>query len=72
MKVLVLGATGATGSLVVQQLIRRNIEVKIVVRQISDVIEKSIVNGQLECLVGNMSEYEGSKMGELLGDCDAV
>lgn len=72
MKVLVLGATGATGRLVVQQLIRRNIEVKIVVRQINDVIEKYIVNGQLECLVGNISEYEGSKMVELLGDCDAV
>ena len=51
MKVLVLGATGATGRLVVQQLIRRNIELKIVVRHINDVIEKYIVNGQLECLV---------------------
>jgi nucleoside-diphosphate-sugar epimerase len=72
MKVLVLGATGATGRLVVQQLINRNIEVKIVVRQINDVIEKYIVNGQLECLVGNISEYERSKMVELLDDCDAV
>ena len=72
MKVLVLGATGATGRLVIQQLIRRNIEVKIVVRQINDVIDDFIVNGQLECLVGNISEYEQSKMVELLVDCDAV
>lgn len=72
MKVLVLGATGATGRLVIQQLIRRNIEVKIVVRQINDVINDFIVNGQLECLVGNISEYEQSKMVELLVNCDAV
>ncbi len=72
MKVLVLGATGATGRLVVQQLIIRNIEVKIVVRQINDVISEFIVNGQLECLVGNIFEYEQSKMVELLDDCDAV
>ncbi|MBI3124218.1 MAG: SDR family oxidoreductase [Ignavibacteriales bacterium] len=72
MKVLVLGATGATGRLVIQQLIRRNKEVKIVVRQINDVINDFIVNGQLECLVGNISEYEQSKMVELLVDCDAV
>jgi uncharacterized protein YbjT (DUF2867 family) len=32
MKVLVLGASGATGRLVVQQLLNRNIETKIVVR----------------------------------------
>ncbi|MDP1817242.1 MAG: SDR family oxidoreductase [Leadbetterella sp.] len=72
MKVLVLGATGATGRLVVQQLINRNIEVKIVVRKTNDVIRNFIVNGQLECLVGNIFEYEGSKMVELLGDCNAV
>ena len=33
MKVLILGASGATGKLVVQQLVKRKIQVRIVVRE---------------------------------------
>ncbi len=34
MKILVLGASGATGKLVVQELANRNIQVRVVVRRI--------------------------------------
>ena len=33
MKALVLGASGATGKLVVQQLVKKNVQVRIVVRE---------------------------------------
>ncbi len=72
MKVLVLGATGATGRLVVQQLIKRNVEVKIVVRRLNDELEKMIINGPLECLIGSISEFELNKYISLINDCDAV
>jgi putative NADH-flavin reductase len=72
MKVLVLGATGATGRLVVQQLICRNIETKIVVRDINKVSKGFKNDKLLECFVGSISEFEPSKYLDLINDCDAV
>ena len=45
MKVLVIGATGATGRLVVRQLIKRNFEVKVIVRRVTDELKNIIING---------------------------
>lgn len=72
MKVLVLGATGATGRLVVQQLINRNVETKIVVRRVTDELKEIVTNGQLECIIGSISEFEKNDFENILGDCDAV
>lgn len=72
MKVLVLGATGATGKLVVQQLIKRNVEVKIVVRDSKKVLGDLINNNLIECIVGNISDFNQSEYNDLIKDCDAV
>lgn len=72
MKVLVLGATGATGKLVTQQMIRKNVEVKIVVRRVTDELKEMITNGQLECIIGSISEFGSDDFVNILRDCDAV
>lgn len=72
MKVLILGATGATGSLVVQQIINRNIEAKIVVREIEKVSKDFRNNKLVECIVGNITEFERDENINLVDDCDAV
>lgn len=72
MKVLVLGATGATGRLVVQQLINRKVELKAVIRKDSSVLKDLEKNKLLECIWGNISEFDINKNMDLINDCDAV
>jgi putative NADH-flavin reductase len=72
MKILVLGSTGATGRLVVKQLINRNIKVKIVVRKNSNVLNEILNHELLETVVGNISEFDRNKNIDLINDCDAV
>ena len=72
MKVLVLGATGATGSLVVQQLLNKKIETKIIVRGTQKISKDLLNNKLLECIVGSISEFEQSKYLELISGCDSV
>ncbi len=72
MKVLLLGATGATGRLVVQQLINRKVEVKAVIRKDSSVLKDLEKNKLLECVAGNISEFDINKNMDLINDCDAV
>lgn len=72
MKVLVLGATGATGRLVVQQLIDRNIEAKIVVRSLDKVPLNVQKNNLVECVVGNIAEFDKDKNLNLVNNCCAV
>lgn len=72
MKVLVIGATGATGRLVVRQLIKRNFEVKVIVRRVTDELKNIIINGRIECVVGNISEYDKNDFENIIEDCGAV
>lgn len=72
MKVLVLGATGATGRLVVKQLLDRNVNVKTVVRKDSKTLNELMNNDLLEIMIGNISEFDLNKNLELINDCDAV
>lgn len=72
MRALVLGASGATGKLVVQQLLKKNIQVRIVVR------ESAIIPGQIsddksiEIIKGNINDFEIAKIKDLVKDCDSV
>lgn len=72
MKVLILGATGATGSLVVRQMIKRNIETKIVVRSVEKVPADIRDNKLVECIAGNIAGFDKEKNINLVSDCDAV
>ena len=72
MKVLVLGATGATGRLVVKQLLDSKIIVKTVARKESRVSSEVINNELVEMVTGNISEFDLNKNLELINDCDSV
>lgn len=72
MKVFVLGASGATGRLVVKELVNRNVEVKVVVRKNNSVLKELGNQKLLECVTGNISEFDINKNLELINDCDAV
>ncbi len=66
MKVLVLGASGATGKLVVEQLIKRQVYTRVIVRK-SAVIPQSIINNPLvEVIRGNISELNDSELNQLI------
>lgn len=72
MKVLVLGATGATGRLVVKQLLDSKVNVKTVVRKESRLSSEVINNELVEMVTGNISEFDLNKNLELINDCDSV
>ncbi|MBN1982402.1 MAG: SDR family oxidoreductase [Chitinivibrionales bacterium] len=72
MKVLVLGASGATGKLVVKQLIKKQINVRIVVRKNAILSPELQENPLVEIERGNITEYNRSEMARLLQECDAV
>ena len=72
MKVLVLGATGATGRLVVKQLLDSKVNVKIIARKESRVSSEVISNELVEMVAGNISEFDLNKTLELINDCDSV
>lgn len=72
MKTLVLGASGATGKLVVAQLLAKNISTKIVIRE-SAAIPDQIANAQhIEIVKGDIDHFSPDKIRELVQDCDAI
>ena len=72
MKVLVLGASGATGKLVVMQLIKRQINIRVVVREGAILSAEILDNPLVEIGRGNIAEYNDSEMISLLQDCNAM
>ena len=72
MKILVLGATGATGKLVVQQLINRNVNLKIIVRSIDRINSEVRKNSLVECIIGNILGFNKEDAENLVEDCDGL
>ena len=72
MKVLVLGASGATGKLVLQQLVKRNIQVRIVARESAILPSKISDDKSIEIIKGNINDFEIGKIEDILKDCDSV
>ena len=72
MKSLVLGASGATGKLVVQQLLKKNIQVRIVVRESATIPSQLSSDKSIEVIKGNINDFEIAKIKDLIKDCDSV
>ena len=72
MKVLILGASGATGRLVLKHLLDRGMETKVVIRESAKIPDSHRDNKLLECIVGNISEFGMDEFYKLVADCDAV
>lgn len=71
-KVLVLGASGATGRLVVQQIIKKQINIRVVVREGAILSAEIVDNPLVEIKRGNITELNDSDMANLLQDCYAI
>lgn len=72
MKVLVLGANGATGKLVVMQLIKREITARILIRKNAVLPEEILENHSVEIVRGNINELNPDEMNNLVKNCSVV
>jgi nucleoside-diphosphate-sugar epimerase len=72
MKILVLGASGATGKLVVEQLLDNNIQTRIVIREHAQLPEKSSGNKNLEIVRGNIDNFTAEELRSIMQDCDSA
>jgi putative NADH-flavin reductase len=72
MNIIVVGASGATGKLVVQDLIKREHIVKAVVRAKSSLPSEITSNKNVSIITGSILEFNDLEMEKLIEDCDAV
>lgn len=72
MKTLVLGATGATGKHLVNQLLNMGSEVVAVVRSPDRVPDDWKNNGRVTLIEANIDEVSEDQMVKYLGECQAV
>ncbi|UOE94508.1 NAD(P)-binding oxidoreductase [Alkalihalobacillus sp. LMS39] len=72
MRVLVLGASGATGTLVVKQLMKRQINTRILIRN-SAVLSKEIQEcPSVEIVKGNINELDDYEIYDLISECNVI
>ncbi|WP_223292308.1 NAD(P)H-binding protein [Salipaludibacillus neizhouensis] len=72
MRVLVLGASGATGKQVVKQLIEKQIYSRIVIRKSAVLPEEILENPLVEIVEGNINELNDSEINNLIGECNVI
>lgn len=72
MKVLVIGASGATGKLVIQNALKRENKVKAIYRESSIIPNNFADNQYIEIVKGNITEFSMEQLNNLIMDCDAV
>ncbi|MDK1313027.1 NAD(P)-binding oxidoreductase [Pseudoalteromonas ardens] len=70
--ILVIGASGATGRLVVEQLMLAQVQVRVLVRQSSAQLETLKANPQLDVRVGNIAELNTRELEALVADVKTV
>lgn len=71
-KVLVVGASGATGKLLVQQLLQQDIKVVAIVRATSTLSQANDIQTNLDLIRANISDMSEDVLASHLEDCDAV
>ncbi len=72
MTVLVVGASGATGSKLVEQLLKQNHKVKIIVRSIEKLPNSWKTNDNIQSIAASVLNLSDAEMREIVKDCDAV
>jgi len=72
MKALVLGASGATGKLVVMQLIKRKIPTRILVRKTAVLPKEIIEDSLIETVTGNINELNQAETDQLVQNCNVI
>jgi len=72
MRVLVLGASGATGALVVMQLIKRKITSRILIRESAVLAKEILENPLVEIMQGNINDLDQAEINNLVQDCELV
>lgn len=72
MTTLVVGASGATGKLLVEQLLKSGQRVKAIIRSSSSIPDHWNNMAQLEIIRGNSTEIPVEKLSEYVADCEAV
>ena len=72
MKILVVGASGATGRQLVEQLLIQGNTVKVVVRSIEKLPESWKKNNQLQITEASLLDLSDEEMMELTFDCNSI
>ncbi|MDP3683822.1 MAG: SDR family oxidoreductase [Ignavibacteria bacterium] len=67
-----MGASGATGKLVVQQLVKKNIKVRVVVRESAIIPSQISDDKSIEIIRGNINDFEIAQIKDLVKDCETV
>jgi len=71
-KTLVLGASGATGRLLVQRLLQKDIEVIAIVRNSNSLTNIDDSHSNLQIVEAEISEMQASDLTQYLTECEAV
>lgn len=69
---LVIGATGATGRLLVEHLLERGQQVRIIVRSPDNLSKGLLEHGHLSIIHANLLDLSDSEMAEHVNGCDSV
>ena len=72
MTTLIVGASGATGKQLVEQLLKKNQKVKVIIRSVNSVPEEWINNEQVSIIQASVLDIGEAEMAKHLADCDAV
>lgn len=72
MRVLVVGASGATGSKLVEQLLLKKHKVKVIVRSPEKVPESWKTNTDLQIIAASILDLSDTEMQTIVSDCHAV
>ena len=72
MKTLVLGASGATGKLLVQQLLNKEHEIKIVVRSLEKIPKSWKENSSIEIIHASILDLSTTEMIDLTENCSSI
>lgn len=72
MTILIVGATGATGRLLVEQLLKEGHKVKAIVRSPEKLAEAALNNANLTVITASVLDLDDVQLREHVRDCDAI